>query len=64
MDINESVVERIVNKKLRWNGHFRGIAPDEWPKRVQQWVPSQNKKKRLSSTDVGGSKLFNKGIAE
>ncbi|KAJ4444491.1 hypothetical protein ANN_06283 [Periplaneta americana] len=51
MDAEETVLNRIENKSLKWFGHLMRMGEDRWPKQIYQWKPPGRRRKgRLKRT--------------
>ena len=40
MGAEESVIDRIEKRKLKWFGHLMRMQQQRWPKRLFQWIPA------------------------
>mgnify|MGYP005985278163 FL=1 len=45
MKANETVLERIERRELKWFGHLTRMPDDRWPKRLFKWVPPGRRKR-------------------
>ncbi|XP_030758926.1 uncharacterized protein LOC115884471 [Sitophilus oryzae] len=45
IDAQDTVVDRIERRSLKWFGHLMRMPDNRWPKRVFQWVPPQRRKR-------------------
>ena len=50
MDAEESIIERIEKKEIRWLGHVLRMDEDRWPKQLYQWKPDRKRKRGRPKT--------------
>lgn len=45
MQVEESILDAIETKQLRWYGHLERMADTRWPKRIWNWHPPERRKR-------------------
>jgi len=45
MEMEKTVIEEIEEKRLKWYGHMRRMAPHRWPQIAWSWIPWERRKR-------------------
>lgn len=45
MEMGKTVIEEIEEKRLKWYGHMRRMAPNRWPQIAWSWIPWERRKR-------------------
>ena len=71
MQAEQSVLDRIQRRQLKWYGHFLRIEDTRWPKMIYQWTPHARRRRGRSQqsrknkmTDLLRSRMLEEDMAE
>ena len=55
MQAEQSILDRIQRRQLKWYGHLLRMKDSRWPKKIYQWIP-HGRRRRGRPQNHGGTK--------